>query len=91
MAQERNKKIGIIGYGQIGSSLCEQLSQDSSGGVEVVCIHESAPEIMARVPKEKAAASVEKMLEMDLDLVVEAAHPDVVAALRRDGPWPART
>ena len=78
MAQGRNKKIGIIGYGQIGSSLCEQLSQDMSGGLQVACIHESAPEIMAQVPKETAAVSVEEMLGLGLDLVVEAAHPDVV-------------
>jgi aspartate dehydrogenase len=78
MAQRRKKKIGVIGYGQIGSSLCEQLSQDLRGDLEVACIHESSPAVMAKVPKKLAAASVEEMLNLGLDLVVEAAHPDAV-------------
>ena len=46
--------------------------------MQAACIHESAPEIMARVPPELAAASVGEMLDLGLDLVVEAAHPDAV-------------
>jgi aspartate dehydrogenase len=78
MTQRGKKRIGIIGYGQIGSSLCEQLSQDLTYKIEVACIHETDPQAMAKVPEKLATDSVQDMLDQRLDLVVEAAHPDAV-------------
>ena len=74
------KRVGLIGYGQIGSSLCELAAQENDPGFQVVAVFDSQPDTQAAIPPDLACASVAEMLAKGLDLVVEAAHPDAVRA-----------
>ena len=76
----QKKKIGIIGFGQIGSSLYEQVVEDPKGMFEVVGVLESAPEAAAKAPQGLVKDSIEALLAQKPDMVVEAAHPAAVKA-----------
>jgi aspartate dehydrogenase len=84
MNKVKCKKIGIIGFGQIGASIHEQIQGDPSMGLEIVFIHETDMQRAADVPKELRLTVMEDSADRGADLVVEAAHPD---AVRRYGSW----
>lgn len=72
------KRIGIIGYGQIGASLSAELRQAKDLGIEIAFIYEADAERRAAVPAPLAIASMENAAGFRPDLVVEAARPDAV-------------
>jgi len=74
----KSKKIGIIGYGQIGASLYEQIQGDPLLGLEIVFILEADSKRAAAVPKPLRLEALEDAAVGKADLVVEAAHPDAV-------------
>ena len=78
MGKKKHKRIGIIGYGQIGSSLYEQVRENTAADFEVACVFETDPETRACVPEEVSCESLDALVAADPDLVVEAAHPDAV-------------
>lgn len=78
MVQDIPKRIGLIGFGQIGRSLYEEITSDPSLGIEVVFIYDSNPEIAKKVPTKLALRSMENFVDYHPDLVVEAAHPEAV-------------
>ena len=78
MTAQQKKKIGIIGFGQIGSSLYEQIAQDADGVFQVAGILEADPETAAKAPRGLLKNSLEELLAQKPDLVVEAAHPAAV-------------
>jgi aspartate dehydrogenase len=71
-----HRQIGIVGYGFIGRSLHEALT---GSGVEVALVHDHRAENLAAVPHAMAVTDPDAFVDRlaDLDLVVEAAHPDV--------------
>ena len=73
-----HKRVGVIGYGQIGVSLCEMASQEQDAGFSIEAVFDSQPEAQAKIPRDLRCASVQEMLDKELDLVVEVAHPDAV-------------
>lgn len=79
MKEKPNKRIGIIGYGQIGSSLYEQIQQAKGLGLDVVFVYEADPQKREIVPSGVAIASMDHAADCKPDLVVEAAHPKAVA------------
>ena len=49
MNAKQQKRIGVIGYGQIGSSLHELMSEDLAGDMQVIGINESNSKIAAKI------------------------------------------
>ena len=78
MSEKRQKRIGVIGYGQIGSSLYELMSEDLAGDMQVIGINESNSEIAAKITPDLFQPTVAGLLALKPDLVVEAAHPEAV-------------
>jgi predicted dinucleotide-utilizing enzyme len=76
--EKPDKRIGIIGYGQIGASLYEQIQQVQELHIEVVFIYESDPQRKKFIPAAVAIESMEHAADFKPDLVVEAAHPKAV-------------
>jgi aspartate dehydrogenase len=81
--ETHRKKIGIIGFGQIGSSLYRYIQEDSEQLFEVVFVHEVNPETAAKIPANLRLEDFNAFQKRTPDLVVEAAHP---AAVRQFGP-----
>jgi aspartate dehydrogenase len=77
------KKVGIIGFGQIGSSLYRHIQEDPDRLFEVVFIHDINPEAAGNIPENLRLTSFRDFERLSPDLVVEAAHP---AAVRQFGP-----
>lgn len=78
MAGDRKRRIGLIGYGQIGTSLCENIQTHHDLGMEVAFICEKNPETASKVPSGLLIESMDDFARFKPDLVVEAAHPDAV-------------
>jgi aspartate dehydrogenase len=72
------KKIGIIGLGQIGSFLYQEITRHPEYGLEISFVHEKIKERIENLPKKIVLERIEDFLNFEVDLVVEVAHPDVV-------------
>ncbi len=79
MSAERNHAIGMIGFGQIGASLFDRLRRNPAAGIEFRCILESDPDNQASIPSGLTVHTIDDLLADDTKLIVEAAHPSVVA------------
>jgi aspartate dehydrogenase len=71
------KTIGIVGYGQIGSYVYEQVASRPELGLEVVFVHDIDGERTAHLPQELVLDQVEDFASRSPDMVCELAHPDV--------------
>ena len=69
------KKIGIIGYGFIGSNLARRI--DSMSGLKLAFVHNRDPKRLEQVPRELIAESLDDVGRFSPDIIVEAAHPDI--------------
>ncbi|MGD9124272.1 MAG: DUF108 domain-containing protein [Desulfarculaceae bacterium] len=78
MAAQSYKRVGIIGFGQIGSSLYGQLSDDPGAGFQVAGILETDQEAATKAPPDLLNKDLAGLLQKSPDLVVEAAHPQAV-------------
>jgi aspartate dehydrogenase len=78
MKENNVKRIGIIGYGQIGSSLCEMIQNHSGQRLEMAFVHESDNEAAKKIPDGLRLDSLSDIGNQKVDLVVEAAHPEFV-------------
>lgn len=78
MIHETKKRIGIIGFGQIGSSLFDMISTVPGLGLTVGFIYDTDPKIVSTIPEGLGVATLSAAKDLQVDLVVEAAHPDVV-------------
>lgn len=72
------KRIGIIGFGQIGSSLYQHIAGDPEQLFEVAFVYESNPETSKKIPQNIRLHEMGAFRESSPDLVVEAAHPAAV-------------
>jgi aspartate dehydrogenase len=72
------KRIGLIGFGQIGSSLYQHISSDPEQLFEVAFIYESNPEIKKKIADNLQLQEMDAFSDFSPDLVVEAAHPAAV-------------
>ena len=71
------RRIGIVGYGHIGSYVYEQLAAHPEFGIEVAFVHDTVAERLAQVPPEIALENIEAFASRGVDLVCEFAHPHV--------------
>lgn len=78
MSAKQQKRIAVIGYGQIGSSLCKHVFEDLTGDMKIIGIYDSNSSIAAQIPDDLFQPSIEELLGQSPDLVVEAAHPEAV-------------
>lgn len=72
------KRIGIIGYGQIGKSLHNLILENNQAGFEITAILERNDRAFENIPQGLGCRTISSFLKHDFDLVVEAAHPVVV-------------
>jgi len=75
------KKIGLAGFGFIGSFLFERLIDNNE--IEVAAIWEPEQQKTASLDHKLICRDLNELGERPLDLIVEVAHPDVVKNL-----WP---
>lgn len=79
------QRIGIIGAGVIGRAIFDAIITQNLAAVEYVLVDERfAPPADATRLREHLTTDVRRALAAPTDLVIEAAHPDVVARLGAD-------
>ena len=73
----KTKRIGFIGYGQIGMTVHQMIDRDQENGMEVVFVHDMASERLKDLPDDLVLQDLGDFDSRDADLVVEMAHADV--------------
>ena len=73
------RKVGLVGFGVIGTYLYRSIVED--GFAEIGFVHEVDRERTKELDPSLLTASVEEALERGADLVVETAHPAAVKML----------
>jgi aspartate dehydrogenase len=76
------KKIGLAGFGFIGSFLYERLKENKE--IQVAAVWEPVAEKTASLNSQLVCEDLDDLGSRSLDLIVEAAHAEVVKAL-----WPS--
>ncbi|MGD9675762.1 MAG: aspartate dehydrogenase [Candidatus Bipolaricaulia bacterium] len=75
-------RVGVLGCGTIGKAVCDALLDPSvAADLMVIVENQATDQLRARLARADhrvdLLSSVEPLLDRDLDLVVEAAHPSV--------------
>jgi aspartate dehydrogenase len=68
-------RIGIIGFGYIGSYVYNRILSQPEHGLEVAFVHEKAKEKLKDSPTPLLLDDLHQFTERNADLVVEMAHP----------------
>jgi len=76
MSQKRTR-IGLVGYGQIGSAVHKMIDADPDNGMDVVFIHDQYAPALENVSADLALEDLADFESRTPDLVVEMAHPDI--------------
>jgi len=71
------RRVGIVGYGLIGSYVYREISSRPELGVEVVFVHDKDRTRTAGLPPELVLERAEDFASRKPDMVAELAHPDV--------------
>lgn len=79
MVSHSRKTIGLIGFGQIGNSLYQEIQNNQDLGMKVTFIYEANPDAAENIPAQLRLPSMNDFSTYKPDLVVEAAHPDAVS------------
>src|SRR5512135_3483846 len=83
MDWDRKKRIGMIGFGQIGSFVYQEIKQHPEFGLEIAFVHEVVKERTKDLPASILLDRMEDFERFKVDVVAEVAHP---AAVRSYGP-----
>lgn len=78
MVQQQKRRIGLIGFGQIGLSLNDMLLAQPELNMELAFVLEANPERAAKIPTGLRLESMDGFALYKPDLVLEAAHPEAV-------------
>jgi aspartate dehydrogenase len=78
MSKDKKNRIGLIGFGQIGSSLHEMITAQPQLNMELAFVYETNPERAGKIPNALRLESMDRFSSHRPDLVVEAAHPEAV-------------
>ena len=73
-------RIGIVGFGLIGSYVYREISTRPELGLEVAFVHNRSPEKLAHLPRKVVLDDLEDFAGKAPDLVVELAHASVTKA-----------
>ncbi len=68
-------RIGLAGYGFIGSNLAERI--DATDGLELAFVYNRDPARLAGVSSSLIASELGDIGQFNADIVIEAAHPDI--------------
>ena len=71
------RRIGIVGYGHIGSYVYQQLARRPELGIEVAFVHDMRADRLAQLPQALVLEDIEDYASRNVDMVCEFAHPDV--------------
>ena len=69
------RRVGLIGFGFIGSQVFARIVSDSSCGLEIAFVHNRSEHRIAAVPKHLLLHEIGELDRFKVDLVVEMAHP----------------
>jgi aspartate dehydrogenase len=72
------KRIGLIGFGQMGSFVYQEITAKPELGLEIAFVNEIDSEKRKDLPEGIVLNDMKKFHEKDVDLVVEVAHPQAV-------------
>ena len=77
-----NKKlrIGIIGFGYIGSNVYKRLTSDSSFGLEIAFVYNRTLETLKGMPDKHIIENLDTFKTKSPNIIVEMAHPDISRA-----------
>ena len=75
--QNLKKRIGIIGYGLIGSYVYREIVENPSMNLEIAFVHDLDGSRTAVLPREAVLERVEDFPMRKPDMIVELAHSDV--------------
>ena len=78
MPSDGKKHIGIIGFGQIGASLVEQIQSGADLNMQIDFIYDFDPDKRRSIPSGLVIDSMDESRNFSPDLIVEAAHPEAV-------------
>ncbi len=78
MSTGKKKRLGIIGYGQIGSFLYQEITRNPQLDLELAFVYEINEKLIESLPAQIIMKGLEDLPSKSPDLVVEAAHPDAV-------------
>jgi len=70
-------RVGIVGYGQIGTYVYDQISKHPEWGIEIAFIHDNLTDRLATLPKDVALYDIHEFASRKPDVVCELAHRDV--------------
>ena len=70
-------RIGLIGYGHIGTAVHEMINKDPNNGMEVDFVFDQVSERLQGLPDGMALSDLSEFADRDVDLIVEMAHPAV--------------
>lgn len=73
----RMKRIGIVGFGFIGTSLYRAIEQRAIDGLEVAFVQNRSPDKLEDVPASLILQDLSRAAEYRPDLIVECSHPDI--------------
>ena len=77
---DSRSRIGIVGFGLIGSYVYEQLRTRPELGIDVAFVYNRSPGKVAHLPHEAVLDDLSDFARYEPDLVVELAHASVTAA-----------
>ena len=75
-------RLGLIGFGYIGSYVYEQVTTRPELGIDIAFVHNRSPDRVTELPTEQILEDLGDFASRQADLIVELAHPDVT---RRHG------
>lgn len=70
-------RLGIVGFGYLGSYVYQQVSTRPELGLDLAFVHDGATTKLAALPPEVVLGDLSRFADRRPDLVVELAHPDV--------------
>ena len=68
-------RIGLLGFGYVGSQVFQRLQSGAEPGLEVAFVHNRSADKLAGVPRELVLEDLGGMAARRPDLVIEMAHP----------------
>lgn len=79
-----NPRIGLIGYGYIGTYIYEQITTRPELGLDIGFVFNRSPERTADLPSDILLKDLGDLSADSADLIVELAHPDVTRQFGAD-------
>ena len=70
-------RIGIVGYGYLGTYIYEQITTRPELGLEIAFVFNRSAQRLTKIPSNHVLLDIEKCRDFSPDLIVELAHPNV--------------